>query len=58
MMAALSWAMENIPIVHVVTAIEMGIELIPPSLPAFDIFEHALVPLHELLSKEERDAGG
>jgi DNA-directed RNA polymerase subunit H (RpoH/RPB5) len=37
-------------------AIEMGIELIPPSLPAFDIFEHALVPLHELLSKEERDA--
>ena len=36
-------------------AIEMGIELIPPSLPAFDIFKHALVPLHELMTKEERD---
>ena len=34
---------------------EMNIELIPPSLPTFDIFEHALVPLHEILTKEERD---
>ena len=34
---------------------EMAIELIPKSLPTFDIFEHALVPLHEILSKEERD---
>ena len=34
---------------------EMGIELIPSSLPTFDIFEHALVPVHEILGKEERD---
>jgi len=34
---------------------EMSIELIPASLPTFDIFEHALVPLHEILSNEERD---
>jgi DNA-directed RNA polymerase subunit H (RpoH/RPB5) len=33
---------------------EMNIELIPPSLPIFDIFKHELVPLHILLSKEER----
>ncbi len=33
---------------------EMSIELIPSSLPTFDIFEHALVPLHEILSNEER----
>lgn len=36
-------------------ALEMDIELIPASLPTFDIFEHALVPLHEILSMEERD---
>jgi DNA-directed RNA polymerase subunit H (RpoH/RPB5) len=35
-------------------AVEMDIELIPASLPTFDIFEHALVPLHEILSSEER----
>ena len=34
---------------------EMAIELIPASLPAFDIFEHSLVPLHTILSDEERD---
>jgi len=34
----------------------MRIELIPPSLPTFDIFEHDLVPLHILLSPEERKA--
>ena len=33
---------------------EMSIELIPSSLPTFDIFEHALVPLHAILSNEER----
>ena len=33
---------------------EMSIELIPSNLPTFDIFEHALVPLHEILSNEER----
>jgi DNA-directed RNA polymerase subunit H (RpoH/RPB5) len=34
---------------------EMNIELIPASLPTFDIFEHALIPFHEILSGEERD---
>lgn len=32
------------------------IELIPPSLPAFDVFKHELVPMHEILSEEERKA--
>lgn len=31
-----------------------GIELIEPSLPTFDVFEHELVPRHEILSEEER----
>jgi len=35
------------------SAEELGIELIPPTLPTFDIFEHALVPLHEIVSDEE-----
>ena len=33
---------------------DMRIELIPSSLPTFDIFEHSLVPVHEILSDEER----
>lgn len=33
---------------------EMNIELIPPSLPTFDIFQHALVPLHQILTQDER----
>jgi len=33
---------------------EMDIELVPRSLPTFDVFEHAYVPLHEVLTKEER----
>jgi len=33
---------------------EMGIELIPPTLPTFDVFEHELVPRHEILTEEER----
>ena len=33
---------------------EMSIELVPASLPTFDVFEHAYVPLHEILSDEER----
>ena len=33
---------------------EMSIELIPSSLPTFDVFEHAYVPLHEVVSAEER----
>ena len=36
------------------SAPEMSIELIPPTLPIFDIFEHELVPLHEVVSPEER----
>lgn len=32
-----------------------GIELIPRFFPAFNIFEHALVPKHEILTKEERE---
>jgi len=35
-------------------AAEMNIELIPSTLPTFDVFEHQLVPLHELVSPEER----
>src|SRR4030042_3752958 len=38
------------------TAPEMRIELIPPSLPAFDIFEHKLVPLHEIVADEDKRA--
>ncbi len=33
---------------------EMAIELIPSSLSTFDVFEHAYVPLHEILTDEER----
>jgi DNA-directed RNA polymerase subunit H len=35
------------------SAEELGIELIPPTLPTFDIFEHALVPGHEIVGEEE-----
>ena len=31
-----------------------NVELLPKSFPVFDIFEHALVPLHEILSEKER----
>ncbi len=30
------------------------IELLPKTFPAFDLFEHALVPLHQILSEEEK----
>jgi len=33
---------------------EMSIELVPKSLPTFDVFEHAYVPFHEVLTEEER----
>ena len=33
---------------------DMGIELIPKSLPVFDLFEHAYVPVHEIVTPEER----
>ncbi|MGB9714641.1 MAG: DNA-directed RNA polymerase subunit H [Candidatus Bathyarchaeales archaeon] len=29
-------------------------ELLPKTFPVFDIFEHALVPKHEILTEEER----
>lgn len=36
------------------TAPELGVELIPPTLPVFDIFEHVMVPKAEIVSEEER----
>jgi DNA-directed RNA polymerase subunit H (RpoH/RPB5) len=30
------------------------IELLPKTFPAFDIFEHSLVPRHEILTEEEK----
>ena len=30
------------------------VELLPKSFPVFDIFEHALVPRHEILTEKER----
>lgn len=32
-----------------------NIELLPKSFPVFDIFEHVLVPKHEILTPEERE---
>ncbi len=32
------------------------VELLPKSFPVFDIFEHALVPFHEILTEKERAA--
>jgi DNA-directed RNA polymerase subunit H len=31
------------------------IELLPKTFPAFDIFEHQLVPKHEILTQEEKE---
>ncbi len=31
-----------------------NVELLPKSFPVFDIFEHALVPLHEILPTKEK----
>ncbi len=33
-----------------------NVELLPKSFPVFDIFEHALVPRHEILPEEEQNA--
>ena len=33
---------------------EMSIELVPKSLPTFDVFKHSYVPLHEILTDEDR----
>ncbi len=35
---------------------KLDVELIPPSLPTFDIFEHKLVSPAELVSEEEKQA--
>ncbi len=32
-----------------------NVELLPKSFPVFDIFEHALVPMHEILGEKERE---
>jgi DNA-directed RNA polymerase subunit H (RpoH/RPB5) len=37
------------------TAEQLGLELVQPNLPAFDVFEHELVPRHEILTVEERE---
>ncbi len=37
------------------TAKKKHIELLPKTFPVFDIFEHELVPKHEILTQEERD---
>ncbi len=34
---------------------EKRIELLPKTFPAFDIFEHMLVPKHEILTHEEKE---
>lgn len=36
------------------TAEQLGLELVQPTLPAFDVFEHELVPRHEILAEEDR----
>lgn len=33
---------------------KMGIELVPSTLPTFDVFEHEHVPRHDILTEEER----
>jgi len=35
---------------------DLGIEMIPPYLPSFDVFKHNLVPKHEVLSEDEKKA--
>ncbi len=32
-----------------------NVELLPKSFPVFDIFEHALVPMHEILTEAEKN---
>ena len=34
---------------------KLGVELVPPTLPTFDIFKHKLVSPTEILSEEERE---
>jgi DNA-directed RNA polymerase subunit H (RpoH/RPB5) len=37
------------------SASKLNLELIPKTLPTFDVFEHQLVPLHTIVSKEEKE---
>ncbi|MBS7647882.1 DNA-directed RNA polymerase subunit H [Candidatus Bathyarchaeota archaeon] len=37
------------------TAKKKRVELLPKTFPVFDIFEHKLVPKHEILTPEERE---
>jgi len=37
------------------SARKKGIELLPRGFPPFDLFEHVLVPKHEILTPEERE---
>lgn len=37
------------------SAKKKGIELLPKTFPVFDLFEHKLVPKHEILTQEERE---
>jgi DNA-directed RNA polymerase subunit H len=37
------------------TALEAGIELIPPDFPSFNIFDHELVPEHKIVPPEEAE---
>ena len=36
-------------------AVLKNIELLPRTFPAFDLFEHKLVPKHEILTKNEKE---
>lgn len=37
------------------SAKKKGIELLPKTFPVFDLFEHKLVPKHEILSEKEKE---
>lgn len=37
------------------SAIKRKIELLPRTFPAFDLFEHVLVPRHEILEEKEKE---
>jgi DNA-directed RNA polymerase subunit H len=37
------------------SANKKGIELLPRTFPVFDLFEHKLVPKHEILTEEEKE---
>lgn len=36
------------------SAPKLGVELIPPTLPVFDIFNHELVPMAEIVTEEKK----